>query len=75
MTTFKTDKKYLGTNGSVSFRFEVEILKRTAKTITFKTEEFGIKTRRIQNKYHNCEYFYPFNNYSLAPVCRADKEI
>lgn len=45
------------------------ILRRTAKTVTVKTDE-GVKRCKIHLQYEN-EYIYPFGRYSMAATFYA----
>jgi hypothetical protein len=50
--------------------FTFTILKRTAKTVTFKSLG-NMKTARIKTDDDGNEWIYPTGQYSMAPVLRA----
>ena len=59
--------------------FQVEILARTAKTVTIKDINGEVRRRRLSiDESNNCECFMPYGTYSLAPemlACRTYKEL
>lgn len=55
--------------GDSDLRPKINIVKRTAKTVTF--EQYGkLETVKIHAD-EDGEYFYPKGRYSMAPICRA----
>jgi hypothetical protein len=46
------------------------VIKRTAKTVTVKTDMEGIKRCKVHNIGEG-EFIYPFGRYSMAPIFRA----
>lgn len=51
-------------------KFEGEVLKRTAKTVTINTRMHG-ETRCKIHKGDEGEFIFPYGRYSMAPVFRA----
>ena len=51
---------------------EIEVIKRTAKTVTIKDQYGEVSKRKI---YHmdNVEYIKPCGTYSMNPICTAEK--
>lgn len=73
MTTFEIGKKYYDTSAcDHNCVFVVEIVKRTAKTVTFRRR--GKERRAKIYTDHNGEYIMP-DRYSMAPVFRACREL
>ena len=53
-----------------------EVVKRTASTVTLKTERGELKSCRINRKvseWNQAETVYPLGRYSMAPSLSADK--
>lgn len=72
MTTFEVGKKYYDTSAcDHNCVFVVEIVKRTAKTVTFRRD--GQERRAKIYTDSNGEYIIP-ERYSMAPVFRASRE-
>lgn len=72
MATFEIGKKYFTTSAcDHNCVFVVEIVKRTAKTVTFRRD--GQERRAKIYTDHNGEYIVP-ERYSMAPVFRASCE-
>ena len=72
MATFEIGKKYFTTSAcDHNCVFVVEIVKRTAKTVTFRRD--GQKRRAKIYTDHDGEYIIP-ERYSMAPVFRASSE-
>ena len=72
MATFEIGKKYFTTSAcDHNCVFVVEIVKRTAKTVTFRRD--GQKRRAKIYTDHDGEYISP-ERYSMAPVFRASSE-
>ncbi len=69
MSTFEVGKSYYTTSAcDHNCVFVVEIVKRTAKTVTFRRD--GQERRAKIYTDHNGEYIVP-ERYSMAPVFRA----
>jgi len=49
--------------------FEAKVIKKTAKTVTVETNE-GVKRCKV-HEYRDEQFFYPFGQYSMAPVMKA----
>lgn len=50
--------------------FEAKVIKKTAKTVTVETRMEGVKRCKVHS--HDGEqFFYPFGQYSMAPMMRA----
>ena len=72
MSTFEVGKSYYATSAcDHNCVFVVEIVKRTAKTVTFRRD--GQERRAKIYADHNGEYIVP-ERYSMAPVFRASCE-
>ncbi len=72
MNTFEVGKKYLGTSAcDHNCVFTVEIVKRTAQTVTFRRNGQERRTKIYTD--HNGEFIVP-DRYSMAPVFRACRE-
>lgn len=72
MFTFEVGKTYFTTSACDSnCIFKVEIVKRTAKTVTFRRD--GKERRAKIYTDHDGEYIIP-ERYSMAPVFRASRE-
>lgn len=72
MATFEIGKKYFTTSAcDHNCVFVVEIVKRTAKTVTFRRD--GQERRAKIYTDHDGEYIIP-ERYSMAPVFRASSE-
>lgn len=72
MSTFEVGKTYYATSAcDHNCVFKVEIVKRTAKTVTFRRD--GQERRAKIYTDHNGEYIAP-ERYSMAPVFRASRE-
>ena len=73
MKKFEVNKKYYGTSAcDHNCIFELVVIARTEKTIKVLFEN---KTKNL--KIHNCdgEFVFPYGQYSLAPVIRAEREL
>ena len=73
---FKANTTYTGrfiTDADATF--EVTVIKRTAKTVTFKHPHHGTDTRAKIQHDGEAEYFFPMGRYSMAPVIRANREV
>ena len=71
MATFEIGKKYFTTSAcDHNCVFVVEIVKRTAKTVTFRRD--GQERRAKIYTDHDGEYIIP-ERYSMAPVFRASR--
>ena len=71
MKTFEIGKTY--TTRSVCDHnciFSAKILKRTAKTVTIKTD--GDVVRRKIEVWNDAETFFPFGKYSMAAIISAN---
>lgn len=51
--------------------FEGHVLKRTAKTVTIKTDIYGVKRCKIHNDTDGFEFIFPHGQFSMAPIFRA----
>ena len=51
---------------------EIEVIKRTAKTVTIK-DQFGEVSKRKIYHMNNVEYIKPCGTYSMNPICTAEK--
>lgn len=72
MAIFEVGKKYYDTSAcDHNCIFVVEIVKRTAKTVTFRRN--GQERRAKIHTDNNGEYIIP-ERYSMAPVFRASRE-
>ena len=73
MIQFKTNTTYQARSAcDHECIFEMEVIKRTAKTVTIKTRMDGIQRKKIFIG-NDVEYIRD-GNYSMAPIFRADKE-
>ena len=73
MAIFEVGKKYYDTSAcDHNCIFVVEIVKRTAKTVTFRRN--GQERRAKIHTDNNGEYIIP-ERYSMAPVFRASREL
>ena len=54
--------------------FSMEVISRTAKTITIKTRMNGISKKKI-DIYDGSEGVYPFGKYSMSAYISAKKEV
>lgn len=74
MRQFEVGKEYThGWAGDADFFTTWKVLKRTAQTVTI-TNGHETKTCRINKRLsemEGCEAFFPFGQYSMAPVLRA----
>ena len=53
---------------------EIEVIKRTAKTVTIK-DQFGEVSKRKIYHMNNVEYIKPCGTYSMNPICTAEKVV
>ena len=51
---------------------EIEVIKRTAKTVTIKDQYGEVSKRKIYHM-NNVEYIKPCGTYSMNPICTAEK--
>jgi hypothetical protein len=61
--------RFVGDADSV---FQVQILARTAKTVTVMGPK-GMAQHRVSLDHEGGEQIFPFGKYSMAPVCRAKR--
>ena len=52
---------------------EIEVIRRTAKTVTIKDQFGEVSRRKINTNSENVEWILPCGNYSMAPICTAEK--
>jgi hypothetical protein len=74
MNNFKANTTYTGrfiTDADSSF--EVTVIKRTAKTVTFIHPHHGTETRGKIHLNNGVEFFFPMGQSSMAPTIHADK--
>ena len=53
---------------------EIEVIKRTAKTVTIKDQLGEVSKRKIYHM-NNVEYIKPCGTYSMNPICTAEKVV
>ena len=53
---------------------EIEVIKRTANTVTIK-DQFGEVSKRKIYHMNNVEYIKPCGTYSMNPICTAEKVV
>lgn len=71
---FEVGKKYQGRSlCDYDCIFTIEVISRTSKTVTIKTDE-GIKRKKIDTR-EGLEGVYPFGKYSMASYISAGKEV
>ena len=58
--------------GDADAVFQVQILARTAKTVTVMGPQ-GMAKHRVSRDYEGGEYIKPFGSYSMAPICNAKR--
>ena len=75
MRKFEEGKTYHGTFvGDSDSTFFCGVVKRSAKTVTLKTDGHKeTKTRRIKIDDNGNEFVFPFGQYSMSPVLRASR--
>lgn len=72
MNKFEVNKKYYGRSScDYNCIFEMEVIKRTEKTIKANVDG-SIKTLRIKTDDEN-EFVYPYSKYSMCPIIRAER--
>ena len=54
---------------------EIEVIKRTAKTVTIKDQFGEVSRRKIYTNSEGVEWILPTGNYSMAPICTAEKVV
>jgi hypothetical protein len=72
---FQVGRTYFGRSiGDSNCIIEIEVLKRTSKTITVNLTGEGVKTFRVSTKYTDgCEMIKPWGSYSMSPIIVADR--
>jgi len=76
MNTLKAGSTYQGrfiTNSDSTL--DVRVIKRTAKTVSFKHPHHGVVTRAKVHQYDGVEFFYPMGQCSMALTIHADREV
>ena len=72
MKNLKEGKTYIGRFiSNYDSTFEVAIIKRTEKSVTFIHPHSGKNKRAKIHNYDGCEFFMPFGNYSMSPIISA----
>jgi len=72
MKTLTANKTYIGRficNSDSTF--EVTVLKRTEKSVTFLHPHTGESKRAKIHNHNNEEFFMPLGNYSMSPIISA----
>lgn len=54
---------------------EIEVLRRTAKTVTIKDQYGEVSRRKVNTNDEGVEWILPTGNYSMAPICTAEKVV
>ena len=54
---------------------EIEVIRRTAKTVTIKDQFGEVSRRKINTNSEGVEWILPCGNYSMAPICTAEKVV
>ena len=54
---------------------EIEVIRRTAKTVTIKDQFGKVSRRKINTNNEGVEWILPCGNYSMAPICTAEKVV
>lgn len=76
MKNFTVGHSYYGRFiGDSTMVVELQVLKRTAKTITAKIKGEREEKRLRISIYEGVEYVKPFGSYSMAPMVTADKPL
>ena len=76
MSNFENATTYTGRFiGDADATFEVRVIKRTAKTVTFVHPQHGDEQRAKIHTSDGGEFFFPMGQYSMAPVIKASRKV
>ena len=68
-------KYYYSFVSNASSYVEIEVIKRTAKTVTIKDQFGEVSRRKIYTTSEGVEWILPTGNYSMAPICTAERVV